>query len=170
MKRPEVPTVGGERELLVAHLEHARATFRWKLEGLDAVQLRAAPTASPLTLAGLAKHLALVEWSWFRETLLGEPPHSVFADVDWDADPDWEFRTAAGDDPAWLSELLDECVAAARDAVEGFSSLDEVAAERRRNGQPVSLRWILLHMLDEYARHNGHADIIRESLDGAVGY
>lgn len=169
MGRPAIPQVGAERELLLAHLEHARATFRWKCEGLIAEQLRATPTASSLSLAGLLKHLAFVEWWWFRTSLLGDPPHPVFADVDWDADPDWEFHTAVDDDPDWLFDLLDECVAAAREAVAGCDSLDHVAA-RERHGGPVTLRWILLHMLDEVARHNGHADIIRESVDGAVGY
>ena len=167
--RPHVPTTGDERELLVAHLEHARATFRRKCQDLTAEQLRSTPTASSLSLAGLLKHLALVEWWWFRECLIGDPPHPAFAEVDWDADPDWELHTAAEDDPDWLFDLLDECSAAAREAVDGCESLDHVAAQQR-HGEPVSLRWILLHMLDEVARHNGHADIIRESIDGAVGY
>lgn len=168
MDRPPIPHVGGERELLLAHLDHARATFRWKCEGLTADQLRSTPTASSLSLAGLLKHAAFVEWWWFRTTLLGDDPHPVFADVDWRADPDWEFHTAVDDDPAWLLDLLDECEAAAREAVASCESLDRVAAQQR-HGQQVNLRWILLHMLDEVARHNGHADIIRESIDGVVG-
>ena len=169
MDRPDLPQAGSERELLLAHLDHARATFRWKCEGLTAEQLRSTPTASSLSLAGLLKHLALVEWSWFRECLLGEPPHPVFAEVDWEADRDWEFHTAAEDDPDWLFGLLDECVTSAREAVDACDTLDHEAAQAR-HGTPVTLRWILLHMLDEVARHNGHADIIRESLDGATGY
>ena len=169
MGRPEVPQVGTERELLLAHLEHARATFRRKCEGLTAEQLRSTPTASSLSLAGLLKHLAFVEWWWFRTNLRGDPPHPVFAEVDWRADPDWEFRTAVDDDPETLFDLLDECVTAAREAVAECDSLEHVAAQERHGGA-VTLRWILLHMLDEVARHNGHADIIRESIDGAVGY
>lgn len=167
--RPHVPTTGSERELLLAHLDHARATFRWKCEGLTAEQLRSTPTASSLTLAGLLKHAAFVEWWWFRTCLLGEDLHPVFADVDWDADPDWEFHSAVDDDPTWLLGLLDECVAASREAVATCSTLDLVAAQER-HGHPVTLRWILLHMLDEVARHNGHADILRESIDGSTGY
>lgn len=168
-ERPEIPRVGDERELLVAHVEHARATFRWKVQGLDGADLRATPTASSLSLAGLVKHLALVEWWWFRCCLLGDPVHPVEDGVDWDADPDWEFHSAADDDPDELFALLDECVAASREAVASCESLDQLAVQPR-GGRPTSLRWILLHMLDEVARHNGHADIIRESLDGAVGY
>ena len=169
MDRPSIPTVGTERELLLAHLDHARATFRWKCEGMSVEQLRATPTASSLSLAGLLKHAAFVEWWWFRTCLRGDPPHPVFVDVDWDLDPDWEFRTAADDDPTELFDLHDECTAAAREAVAACDTLDHVAAHRR-HGRAVNLRWILLHMLDEVARHNGHADIIRESIDGAVGY
>lgn len=158
-----------ERTLLTQYLDYQRATLLGKVEGLDRQQLATTTAASTLHLAGLVKHMALVEHTWFRERFLGEPAHPVFADVDWDADPDWEFRTAADEDPSWLVDVYAEVCAASREAVAGADSLDQLAARPLRNGDHPSLRWILLHMLEETARHNGHADLLREAIDGVTG-
>jgi hypothetical protein len=93
--------------------------------------------------------------------------------VDWEADPDWEFSSAADDSPDDLRRGLDEAVAQARrhiDEALSLGGLDQLSVTpSRREGRPFTLRWILLHMIEEYARHNGHADLIRESIDGTTG-
>jgi uncharacterized damage-inducible protein DinB len=162
----------GERDTLLGYLRWQRLTLLHKCQGLTAGQLRTAavPTSS-LTLAGLLKHLALVEESWLVERFRGRPLPEPWAAVDWDADPDWEFRTALHDDPEWLVARYRE----AWDRVDGIvasSDLDarsvaEVRVDDRR--EPVSLRWILVHLVEETARHNGHADLLREAIDGTVG-
>jgi hypothetical protein len=117
--------------------------------------------------------MALVEDNWFSVVLLGNEDAGPWRGLDWDADPDWEFRTAADDTPDELRRLLDEAIAASdrnihqvldSDGLDGLS----VRESRRQEGR-FSLRWILLHMIEEYARHNGHADLVRESIDGATG-
>ena len=106
------------------------------------------------------------------ETFLGEPIPEPWTPIDWDADPEWEFRTALDDDPAYLLGLYDAACARARDIVAGAVSLDalSVGVSRRDEtlGQPFSLRWIVLHMIEETARHLGHADLIRQAIDGAT--
>jgi len=105
--------------------------------------------------------------------LLGNEPGPPWADVDFESDPDWEFRTAAEDNPEELRRLFDVAVAdsdAIVDRVLAETGLDTLSQQRsREDDEPFSLRWILLHMIEEYARHNGHADLIRESIDGATG-
>ena len=125
-----------------------------------------------MTLGGLLKHLALVEDSWFGERLLGRPEGPPWDGVDWDADPDWEWRTAADDSPESLRTLWEASVARSRDAVEeavADGGLDRPADGALRDGTRPSLRWILVHMIEEYARHNGHADLLREQVDGVTG-
>lgn len=169
MERTDPDPTADEATLLSSYLDYHRATFLGKVEGLDQGQLAQTTAASSLHLAGLCKHLALVEHSWFRERFLGEGPHPVFAEVDWDGDPDWEFRTAADDDPAWLAELYRQACEASRQAVATAASLDQQAVAPLRDGRHPSLRWILLHMIEETARHNGHADLLREAIDGVTG-
>jgi Protein of unknown function (DUF664) len=167
--RPRAPYAGDERAVLTGFLDRQRATFRWKAEGLDAEQLGRTLPPSDLTLGGMVKHLAFVEDWWFGAVLLGvqgEP----WASVDWDADDDWDWHSAADDTPAQLWQLWDHTVRRSDDAVRGRKSLDHLAERRtHRTGEPISLRWILVHMIEEYARHIGHADLIRQSIDGAVG-
>jgi uncharacterized damage-inducible protein DinB len=146
-----------------------------KCEGLTAEQLgRAAVPTSSLTLGGLLHHLALVEDSWFRVRFLGEEHVPPWVTVDWDADPDWDWHSAVDDTPEQVRELFDEAVARADKAIDEAlarpTGLGTPSARpSRRSGNPYSLRWILLHMVEEYARHNGHADLIRESIDGQTG-
>jgi uncharacterized damage-inducible protein DinB len=170
--RPEPPLAAGEADTLNGFLDYQRATMAWKTSGLDAAGFRATVAASTMTLGGMLKHLALVEDGWFSQSLHGRDPQPPWGEVDWDADPDWEWRTAAEDTPEQILTLWQNAVARSRSLVaealiEG--GLDQPARRTFDDGRAPSLRWILVHMIEEYARHNGHADLIRESLDGLTG-
>ena len=157
---------------LCQFLDSQRATMVRLCEGLTKEQLAVRVGASDLTLAGLLKHLWLVEDAWFQEDVMGRPLPAPFADVDWDADPDWEFRTALDDDPAWLIRRYTEACERSRAVVAATASLDDLSVVTSRRSDPgghYSLRWILLHMIEETARHLGHLDILRELLDGSTG-
>jgi uncharacterized damage-inducible protein DinB len=170
--RPEPPVDGDERATLLGFLEYQRATFAWKCGGLDSAGLQTTVGVSSMTLGGMMKHLALVEDGWFQQSLFGRQLPPPWNAVDFDTDPDWEWRTAAEDSPEQLRALWDEAVARSRLAVEEALSnggLDRPAARRWPDGRAPSLRWILCHMVEEYARHNGHADLMRESVDGSTG-
>ncbi|MGF1646879.1 MAG: DinB family protein [Kineosporiaceae bacterium] len=171
MERIDPPAAAGEKDTLLAFLQFHRDTLLGKVDGLSAERLRTRSTVSSLTLAGLLKHLALVEESWLVERFLGLDIPQPWAEVDFDTDPEWEFRTALGDDPEWLIaryrrawERVDGIVA---DADLAALSAEEVRIDDRR--ERVSLRWILVHLIEETARHNGHADLLREAIDGATG-
>ena len=170
--RPHPPHDAGELETLRGFLEHHRATLAWKTRGLDAEGLRATTAATSMTLGGLLKHLALVEDHWFTRWLHDRPMPEPWASVDWQADPDWEWRTAAGDAPDELAALWRASCERSRVAVDealAVGDLDQSARRRNEDGKAPSLRWILVHMVEEYARHNGHADLLREAVDGEVG-
>jgi uncharacterized damage-inducible protein DinB len=173
-ERRPVPIAAGEVDSLLAYLDWHRDTLRRKTEGLSQAQQATRLEPSTLTLGGLLKHMALVEDNWFSVVLLGNEDGEPWRGLDWDADPDWEFRTAADDSPDELRRLLDEAIAASdaniRKALDsgGLETLSVRESRRPEEGR-FSLRWILLHMIEEYARHNGHADLIRESIDGATG-
>jgi len=171
--RADPPLAADEASTLIAFLDFHRDTLRWKTSGLDAEQLARTLPPSDMTLGGLLKHLAVVENSWFDEVLLGEPLMAPFDTAPWDDDRDWEWHSAAADSPDYLRGLLDEAIERSRRAAAqqlNAGGLDTLSAGRSRgNGEPFSLRWILVHMIEEYARHNGHADLIRQSIDGSVG-
>jgi hypothetical protein len=157
--------------MLTAFLDFHRATLLWKIEGLEKNQigLAAVPT-SELTLAGLVKHLALVEDSWFQKVFLGQPLPAPWSNAPWDDDPDWEFHSAPADEPRDLIELYLTAIGRSRAVIAAAPSLDQVSVEPgQREGRPFSLRWILLHMIEETARHAGHADLLREAIDGQTG-
>jgi uncharacterized damage-inducible protein DinB len=160
---------GPELQQLCAFLDLQRSTVLRKAEGLDAEQFRRTLPPSSITMGGLLNHLALVEDWWFGERFAGLPEQEVWAGVDWDADPDWEFRTAAGVDPEELRQRYREACARSREVVARAASLDDASARLSRSGERWDLRWVLLHMIEETARHAGHADLIRESIDGSVG-
>ena len=167
--RPHAPYAGDERATLLGFLDHHRATFRWKAGGLDRDQLGRSLPPSDLTLGGMVKHLAFVEDWWFGQVLRGVQAEP-WASVDWRADGDWNWHSAADDTPEQLWGLYDETVRRSDLAVRDCASLDHVAERRtHRTDEQISLRWILVHMIEEYARHNGHADLIRQSIDGSVG-
>jgi hypothetical protein len=167
----EPPAAGDEIATLVGSLNRQRATFAWKCGGLDAVGLSATVGASTITLGGLLKHLSLVEDDYLCVRLLGRPPTPPWDTVDWDATPDWEWQSAAGDTPEQLMGQWQETVERSRlalaEALAG-GGLDQ-RAQGGRWSEPPSLRRLLIDLVEEYARHTGHADLIRESVDGLVG-
>ena len=170
--RPEPPTNGDELATLVGFLEYQRATFGWKCRGLDADGLRTKVAASTLTLGGMMKHLALVEQSWFARSLHDREYTDPWKAVDWQADRDWDFHSAADDEvddlwALWYASLVAARAALAEALTDG--GLDHRAKRTWPDGTAVSVRWILAHMIEEYARHNGHADLIREAVDGQTG-
>lgn len=169
--RTDPPDSGPEADQLAAFLDHQRATILLTCDGLSAEQLaRAAVPTSALTLGGVLNHLALVEDDWFRVRFLGEAPEPPWDDVDWEADPDWEFRTAAETAPDELRERYRAACERSRAVVRSTDDLDRRSvAVSRRTGEHFDLRWILLHMIEETARHAGHADLLREAIDGTVG-
>ena len=166
------PSAGDETATLLGSLDRARATFAWKCGELDAAGLRATVGASSMTLGGLLKHLALVEDEYFTHRLLGRPLGAPWDTVDWDADRDWEWGSAAGDSPEELYALWGDAVARSRaavaEALDG-GDLGQLAQVGWPDGQAPSMRRILVDLVEEYSRHLGHADLIRESVDGLVG-
>lgn len=168
----EPPVAGDEIATLLGSLERQRATFAWKCAGLDAAGLAATVGASTMTLGGLLKHLALVEEHYFSGKLFDEPLLAPFDAVDFDADADWEWRTATDDSPGELMDLWQQTVRRSRAQVAralADGGLDRLAAQRWPDGRAPSLRRILIDLVEEYARHTGHADLLRESVDGLVG-
>jgi hypothetical protein len=170
---PAVPAAGSEIETLVGSLERNRSTFAWKCDGLDAAAMRRTLGPSAMTLGGLLKHLALVEDEYFTRQLTGAatltPP---FDTVDFDLDPDWEWRTAAEDSPEDLMALWEACVTRSRTHL--TAAYDAGGPDARTqvpwsDGEPPRLRRIMVDLIEEYARHTGHADLIRESVDGLTG-
>jgi hypothetical protein len=168
----EPPVAGGEVDTLLGELERVRGYIAWKCGGLDSAGLRATLGPSTMTLGGLLKHLALCEDHMFTVKLNGQTPQPPWDTVDWDADPDWEWHSAAADTPEQLMSLWQEAVRRSRrqvaEALTG-GGLDQLATSTASDGQPPSLRRLLIDMIEEYARHVGHADLIRESVDGLVG-
>ncbi len=161
---PGGPDAGPDRPIVVAYLDYQRWTFRNICAGLSAEQLAARPIAATnLCLQGLLRHLAKVERIWFRERALGLELEPMYA-PEFGKDADFEQVEAADAEQDYL-RYLDE-VRLARDAAK---SLDFDATVTRRPGDTMSLRLVHVHMLAEYARHNGHADLIRQSLDGVTG-
>ena len=161
-----------EAEALLAVLERNRRTFAWKTEGLDAQALRATTAASTMTLGGLVKHLALVAVDRLAVKLAGPEYGAPWDAVDLDADPDWEWRTGAQDAPTAVYALWRDAVERARAVVAEVVAgrgLDGPAAYTWPNGRTPTVRDMLLDMIEEYARHTGHADILREAVDGRVG-
>jgi len=173
--RTDPPLRGDEVTTLRTFLDFHRDTFRWKCSGLTQEQLAVALPPSDMTLGGMMKHLAIVESSWFERVFSGGHVMPPFDTVDWAADEDWEWHSAQHDPPAELRAFFDEAVrrtdAVIDRALSSGDGLDSVSAQGTR-GNPearFSLRFILVHMVEEYCRHNGHADLIRQSIDGATG-
>jgi len=161
IERTEPPYETDERTMLRSWLDYQRATLALKCEGLSDDQLRTRSVPpSALSLLGLVRHMGGVEYNWFRFWLAGEEPNPPY-----DRDEDFDL------DGADVSEAFDfwhaEC-AHAREVEASFASLDDVGAGQKI-GAGISLRWTLVHMIEEYARHNGHADFLRETLDGTTG-
>ncbi|MBL7498203.1 DinB family protein [Frankia sp. CNm7] len=162
--RMDEPTSGGEREQLESWLDYHRQTLLLKCSGLTAEQLRQRSVPpSALSLLGLVRHMADVERSWFRRRFAGEDVSYLwFTEENLDAD----FDDVDGADPQEAFDALAAEVALARSVAAG-RSLDDTFVSR--SGVTLTLRWVYLHMIEEYARHNGHADLLRERIDGATG-
>lgn len=170
--RPEPPIAGDEVATLLGFLDFQRATLAWKCGKLDAAGLRATLAPTSMTLGGILKHMALVEDHWFSRWLHGEDAAAPWNAVDWQADPDWEWHSAAEDSPEELFALWQGAVDRSRRLVAEAlpdGGMGRLASRRWPDGRTVSLRWIACHMIEEYARHNGHADLLRESVDGQTG-
>jgi Protein of unknown function (DUF664) len=170
--RTEAPIRADEVTALRGFLDYHRDTLRMKCAGLTREQLARTHPPSAMTLGGMMKHLALNEVGWFGKTLVGVPYPPLFDGVDWASDPDWEWRTGADDDPVELRATYDDCVRRADEAIDealARGGLDTESVGESSENEFFSLRWILLHMLEEYARHNGHADLLREAIDGETG-
>ncbi|SDE95302.1 Uncharacterized damage-inducible protein DinB (forms a four-helix bundle) [Blastococcus fimeti] len=163
--RTDVPRTGGERELLRAYLEFHRETLASKTAGLDDDDLRQRPAPpSGLSLLGLVRHMAEVERAWFRRVLSAEDVPLV-----WSSSGDFQEAFAA-DEASWAEavEAWQTEISHARRIEAAAASLDVTGVDRR-SGEEYSLRRILLHLIQECARHNGHADVLRERIDGATG-
>ena len=161
-----------EVEMLLFALDRSRATFAWKCGGLDAAGLGRRHPPSTMTLGGLLKHLALVEDYYTARDLTGEEIGPPWNAVDFDADPEWEWRTAADDSPGHLYGLWSASVersrAALAEALAG-GGLDQPVKFTSDPGDSRNLRRLVVDLHDEYARHLGHADLLREAVDGLVG-
>jgi hypothetical protein len=162
--RTEPPLVGDDRTMLPTWLDYQRATLLWKCELLegDALVRRSVPP-SPVSLLGIVRHMTLVEWSWFERVFAATgTPRPISTEHDEDADWNDLDPVRAMDDIEVFQRQCD----ISRGIVAAAQSMDQLAANARDD---VSLRWIMVHMVEEYARHNGHADFLRELIDGAVG-
>ncbi|WP_030865272.1 DinB family protein [Streptomyces sp. NRRL S-37] len=166
-ERSEPAVDADERTMLEGWLDYHRDTLAQKCEGLTDEQLRTASVPpSELSLMGLVRHMSEVERSWFRRVLADEDAGPLYYS---EADPDGEFHLTGADTwqeayATWQSEI-----GAARRSAAGFTLDDPSRGRHRFSEDPYTLRWIYTHMIEEYARHNGHADLIRERIDGATG-
>ncbi|WP_404386588.1 DinB family protein [Knoellia locipacati] len=167
----EPPIAGREAEQVLGALDRLRWTFRWKADGLDADGLGQHIGASTLTLGRLLKHLAVAEDHTFQVKLAGDPMPDDWADNGWDDDDDWELTSADSDDPATLYGFWDRAVERSRArtaAVLAAGGLDH-PVHVSDEGRHASVRRLLLDTIEEYGRHTGHADLLREAVDGRVG-
>jgi uncharacterized damage-inducible protein DinB len=163
----DTPYVAAEREMLLMWLQLHRDTLAWKCERLDDEQLRQrAVPPSTLSLLGIVRHMTEVERNWFQRRLrqAGAPPH-YYSDSKPDGDfDDLDSTTTADVFATWRAEC-----AAADASIAEVADLAAISQPTRNDPRPISLRWILMHMIEEYARHLGHADLLRQAIDGAVG-
>lgn len=170
--RPEPEPAVGEVETLLGFLDYQRATLKWKCEGVDAAGLCVKIAASTITLGGLLKHMTFVENEWFARWLPDNERLEPWLSIDWSAQPDWEWLSAAHDSPLVLMNQWLAAVELSRSITNralASGGLEQLAKRKWPNGDAPSLRWIIVHMIEEYARHNGHADLLREFVDGETG-
>lgn len=169
---PRPPIAGTEQEVLRGFLDFFRDVLRRKAAGLSAADLDRTLAPSSMTLGGMVKHLAFVEDFWVSYVMAGREPTEPWASAPWGDDEDWDWHSAADDDPADVLALhartVATCDALLDDLAAGPEGLDRLAVRERSYGL-VSLRWVLAHLVQEYARHAGHADLLREAVDGATG-
>jgi hypothetical protein len=159
----------GEREVLVAMLDWYRDGVIAKASGMAPHLAVATPLGSSSSVAGLVKHLALVEDSWFTVRFAGRAEPDDWVDADFEADPDWEFHTALHEPPERQIERYRRACADSRAIIEAHDLDDRSAAGTGSPAEPFTLRWAVVHLLEETARHLGHLDVLRELLDGTTG-
>ena len=170
--RPEPPIASDELATLVGFLDFQRATLELKCRNLGVIDLQKKIASSSMTLGGILKHMAYVENHWFSDWLMGREKLSPWCEVDWSQDRDWDWNSAVNDLPENLLKLwFDACALSRLNVLSALEmgNLGQLAKRTWPNGESPSLRWILVHMIEEYARHNGHADLFREAIDGQVG-
>ena len=166
--RAQTPLVADEKTMLLGMLAFQRDTLRWKCSGLTAEQLALEHAPSVLSLGGLLKHLAVVEFSWVHMTFAGGDDSPAWSTQRQEGQDGWSLRTTAGESPQMLFDRLAEAQRLTERIVGEVPSLEALSQEMPY-GEPCSLRWVLLHLVQEYGRHLGHADLIREAVDGTVG-
>ena len=173
-RRTDPPFNAGEHDTVGGYIDFLRQTVAWKARGLDIDQLRQTLPPSSMTLGGMLAHLAYVEDFWLSRTVAGEWPQP-WASVDWDADEDWDWHLVgtSGADDLW--QMWETSVARSRDVLRRVIETHLAEAALATTYRPwsgddtVSLRWILVHLVEEYGRHAGHADLLREAIDGQTG-
>lgn len=166
-KRTFPPLSGSERDMLNAFLEYQRDTLEWKCSGLSPDQLKeAASPPSPLTLLGLLRHMTKVEYHWFESVLLDRRDHAGMYSSEGSPEGDWTELDSHS--PEVVLQRWKQACEASRGNAASVTNLDATAA-RFWDDEPVMLRWITIHMIEEYARHIGHADFLRERIDGEIG-
>jgi hypothetical protein len=168
----EPPFAGPEAEHLLGSIDRTRAIFRWKADALDAEQLRTPMPSSTLTVGGLLKHLAAQEDYAAMVKIAGLPMPAAWDDNGWEGDNDWEFTSAGEQSADDLYALYDAAVDRARGVVRAAvdeHGLDADSAVTLENGTRPSVRRVLFDLLEEYARHTGHLDVVREAVDGLAG-
>ena len=174
IERPEPAYSNDEVGMLRSFIDHYRATIRLQASGLSDAQLDQALPPSDLTLGGMLKHLAFVEDYWFSYNLAAHEPAPPWDTAPWGDDPDWDWHSAAGSTHADLDALLGEAIRRSDERLDATLAADpdigrQVARPRAPGkGETATVRWMLVHMVEEYARHAGHADLIRQSIDGAT--
>ncbi|WP_432511672.1 DinB family protein [Kineococcus sp. SYSU DK001] len=159
-----VPYTAGEKPSLVASLQRHREAVLWKLEGLDDEQLRRRVVGSETTLLGTVKHLASTEYGWFCSTF-GRPSDEIPSAV-LDEDPQADWRIHPWETTEGVLAYYERARAAADEAIRELKTTERGTAW---HGATVTLRWVLIHMIEETARHAGHVDVLRELVDGRTG-
>jgi hypothetical protein len=163
--RIDPPLTADERTSLRTWLDFHRSTLLQKCQGLTGAQLaQASVPPSELTLLGLVQHMTLVEWWWFEHNFAGG---DMAAPVDTSEDPDFEFHHVVPEEADAAMEAFVHMCAHSRDIEAAAATLDALSVSPERETR--DLRWVMVHMIEEYARHNGHADLLRECIDGVVG-
>ena len=170
--RPEPEPAANEVETLRGFLNYQRATLKWKSEGLTQNQMNVCVAKSTITLGGLLKHMTFVENEWFWRWVGDNDRLEPWLSADFTTEPDWEFTSASDESVETLVSNWKASIDLSESILEESlqtGGLDQLAKRKWPSGESPSLRWILVHMIEEYARHNGHADFIRESIDGETG-
>ena len=170
--RPEPEPAANEVETLRGFLNYQRATLKWKSEGLTQNQMNVCVAKSAITLGGLLKHMTFVENEWFWRWVGDNDRLEPWLSADFTNEPDWEFTSASDESVETLVSNWKASIDLSESILEESlqtGGLDQLAKRKWPSGESPSLRWILVHMIEEYARHNGHADFIREAIDGSTG-